>query len=55
MTAMQVIYTGPEHRLQVVPVFEESGVVVVTIREGGTAEAAGPGSSATNSAQPSDV
>ena len=55
MAAMQVIYTGPEHRLQVVPVFEDSGVIDVAIREGGTAEAAEPGPSATNSAQPSDV
>jgi hypothetical protein len=36
MSAMRVIYTGPEHRPQVVPVFEERGAVDVTIREGGT-------------------
>ncbi|MGO9155929.1 hypothetical protein [Mycobacterium sp.] len=36
MTAMRVIHTGPEHRPQVEPVFEERGVVDVTIREGGT-------------------
>jgi hypothetical protein len=34
MTAMRVIYTGPEHRPQVVPVFVDE--VDVTIREGGT-------------------
>jgi len=38
MTAMRVIYTGPEHRPQVVPVFEESGMVNVTIGEGSTPE-----------------
>jgi hypothetical protein len=34
MTAMRVIYTGPEHRPEVVPVFVDE--VDVTIREGGT-------------------
>ena len=33
MTAMRVILTGPEHRLQVEPVFEEQGAVDATIRE----------------------
>jgi hypothetical protein len=37
MTAMRVIHTGPEHRPQVEPVFEEKEVVEVTIR-GGVAE-----------------
>jgi hypothetical protein len=36
MTAMRVTYTGPEHRPQVEPVFEESGMADVTFREGGT-------------------
>ena len=36
MTAMRVTYTGPEHRPQVEPVFEGSGMADVTIREGGT-------------------
>jgi hypothetical protein len=36
MTALRVIYTGPEHRPQVVPVFDERGVVDATIGEGGT-------------------
>jgi hypothetical protein len=43
MTAMRVIYTGPEHRPQVVPVYIE--VEEVTIREGGaeaTPGSAGP-------------
>jgi hypothetical protein len=45
MTAMQVIHTGPEHRPQVEPIFEEKGVVDVTIREGvteTTPESGGP-------------
>ena len=42
MTAMRVTYTGPEHRPQVEPMFEESGMADVTIREGGT-ETAPPG------------
>jgi hypothetical protein len=36
MTAMRVIHTGPEHRPQVEPVFEEMEVVDVTIRGDGT-------------------
>ena len=34
MTAMRVIYTGPQHRLEVVPVFVDE--VDVTVREAGT-------------------
>ena len=34
MAAMRVIYTGPEHRPEVVPVFVEE--VDMTLREGGT-------------------
>ena len=49
MTAMRVIYTGPEHRPEVVPVFEANGVVDVTIRQGGTeATPEMRGASATN-------
>jgi hypothetical protein len=36
MTAIRVTYTGPEHRPQVEPVFEGSGMADVTIREDGT-------------------
>ena len=45
MTAMRVIHTGPEHRPQVEPVFEEKEVAEVTIREGvtdTTPESGGP-------------
>jgi len=34
MTTMRVIHTGPEHRPHVEPMFEETAVVDVTIREG---------------------
>ena len=46
MAAMRVIYTGPEHRPEVVPVFVEE--VDATIREGGYGDAGVPGASATN-------
>jgi len=56
MTALRVIHTGPERRLQVVPAFEVSGVMDSTVREGsGTAETGEPRASATNSAQSLDV
>jgi hypothetical protein len=56
MTAMRVIHTGPERRPQVVPAFEDSGVVDRTLREGsGAAEAGEARASATNSAQSLEV
>ena len=46
MTAMRVIYTGPEHRPEVVPVFVDE--VDVTLRQGGTEATPECGASATN-------
>lgn len=45
---MRVIHTGPENRPKVEPVFEEKGVVDVTIPEGGTETTPESRASATN-------
>jgi hypothetical protein len=45
---MLVIHTGTDKWPQVEPVFEQKGVVDVTIREGGTEATPESGASATN-------